>query len=79
MKPVQFPKQKTDDYPDASKLPRADHSQDSDDDDEAKPAQQNQNKTPPESDASQRDAGQFNSDATGCGQAPVKSRKRGLM
>lgn len=53
MKPVQFPKQKTDDYPDASKLPRADHSQDSDDDEEAKPAQQNKNKTPPESDASQ--------------------------
>jgi len=52
MKPVQFPKQKPDDYPDASKLPRADHSQDSDDDGEAKPAQQNENKTPHEPDAS---------------------------
>jgi len=36
MKPVQFPKQKTDDYPDASRLPRDHKSADSPDDD-AKP------------------------------------------
>ena len=39
MKPVQFPKQKSDDYPDASRLPR-DHKQTEDADDEAQPAKQ---------------------------------------
>ena len=50
MKPVQFPKQKPDDYPDASKLPRTPKT---DDDANTQPASQDGKQAPPDSDASQ--------------------------
>jgi hypothetical protein len=53
MGPVQFPKQKPDDYPDASKLPRTPKAETPDDDEDSKPASQDGKKAPPASDASQ--------------------------
>ncbi len=53
MGPVQFPKQKPDDYPDASNLPRTPKAESSDDDGDSKPASQDGKKAPPASDASQ--------------------------
>jgi hypothetical protein len=58
MGPVQFPKQKPDDYPDASRLPRTPKEQTSDDDDaDSKPASQDGKKAAPESNASQSTPG----------------------
>jgi hypothetical protein len=58
MGPVQFPKQKPDDYPDASNLPRTHPAQTSDDDDsDAEPASQDGKKAPSASDKSKPGSG----------------------
>ncbi len=64
MKPVQFPKQKPDDYPDASKLPRTPKT---DDDANTQPASQDGKQAPPSRMHRNRPQAQFELDPTGCG------------
>ena len=53
MGPVQFPKQKPDDYPDASKLPRTQPAETSDGDSDSEETPKDQKKAPSQSDGSQ--------------------------
>ena len=67
MGPVQFPKQKPDDYPDASKLPRTHPAQTSDEDADSRPSATDTKKAASGSDASKQesgDSGQAQQDAT---------------
>jgi hypothetical protein len=66
MGPVQFPKQKPDDYPDASKLPRTHPAQTSDENDDSEPTAKDAKKAPEpdSSDATPGNSGQTQPDTT---------------